>query len=48
MPYFSCEGCDHTIDLAVFDRDTQRGYCPVCEETTLWTIEFEGGGEVSL
>lgn len=48
MPYFSCESCDQLIDLSVFDRDAQREYCPVCEEITLWTIEFDDEGEVSL
>ena len=32
MPYFSCEGCDQTIDLAVFDHEVRREYCPICEE----------------
>ena len=48
MPYFSCEGCDQTINISVFEHDVRREYCPVCEEQTVWSTEFDGDGSLSL
>lgn len=48
MPYFSCENCGQMIELSVFDHDARQEFCPVCEESTVWTAEFDAEGDVSL
>ncbi|MGB9931769.1 hypothetical protein [Haloarcula amylolytica] len=44
MTYYSCEECGQMIDLSAFEGQPRRQDCPVCEETTLWTPEFDGEG----
>jgi hypothetical protein len=36
------------IELSVFDQDARQEYCPVCEESTVWSVEFDGRGDVQL
>jgi rubrerythrin len=48
MTYYSCEECGQMIDLSAFEGEMRREHCPVCEETTVWTPEFEADEGVSL
>lgn len=41
MTYYSCEECGGMIDLNAFEGGLRREHCPECEETTVWTPEFE-------
>lgn len=41
MMYYSCEECGQLINLSVLEGGPRRQHCPTCEETTLWTPEFE-------
>lgn len=48
MTYFSCEQCGEMINLSALEESTRSEYCPVCEETTVWTVEFEADEGVSF
>lgn len=48
MTYYSCESCGELINLNEFEGGPRRERCPVCEETTLWTPEFEADEGVSF
>lgn len=36
------------IDLNAFEGEMRREHCPRCEETTVWTPEFEADEGVSF
>ncbi len=36
------------ISLSTLDEEPRREYCPNCDETTLWTLEFESNEGVSF
>jgi RNA polymerase-binding transcription factor DksA len=48
MTYFSCEQCGEMISLSTLDETPRKEYCPVCEESTVWTLEFESEEGVSF
>lgn len=48
MTYYSCENCGEMINLSTLDERFRREYCPVCEETTVWTLEFENDEGVTF
>lgn len=41
MTYFECGECGQLADHVELERRTFHADCPVCEETTLWTIAFD-------
>lgn len=48
MTRFECRDCGLTAELNVFDADTLRQPCPECDEQTVWTVAYDGEGEVSF
>jgi rubrerythrin len=41
MTYYSCEQCGELVNLSALEGKPRRQHCPVCEESTRWTPEFE-------
>lgn len=41
MTYYSCEECGELVNLSALESKPRREHCPACEETTIWTPEFE-------
>jgi hypothetical protein len=44
MPRYECSGCGALVGLTDHEGHTRREECPVCEETTVWTVAFEDEG----
>ena len=45
MTYFECTACGQLGDYVEMERRAFHAECPVCEETTRWTIAFEEEGQ---
>lgn len=41
MTYYSCKQCGEMINISDLEGKPRREHCPVCDEQTLWTTEFE-------